>query len=234
MESVAIGEGEHRGIVAQLTAVVAAQQRRDAQMASGLEELIDTARRNVPGAQYAGMTVASRTKGISTVAATHHDARTLDEIQQRHQQGPCVSAAWDHHTVRIDDLETDQRWPHYRIDALNKTSVRSVLAFEVFVNEDTMGALSFYSDHPHAFEQESIELGLIFATHIALAWNMFRRNAQFRSALASRDLIGQAKGMIMERFHVDAIRAFELLTHLSQESNTKLVDIAQQIIDHPD
>jgi GAF domain-containing protein len=225
-------DGDHSGIVARLAALVGVQQRREAPMASGLEELVDTAARHVPGTQYAGLTVASRTKGISTAAATNRYAMLLDEIQQHHQEGPCVSAAWDHHTVRIDDLETEQRWPHYRTDALRETPVRSVLAFEVFVNDDTLGALNFYTEQPHAFSQESIELGLIFATHTALAWNMFRRNAQFRSALASRDLIGQAKGIIMERFNVDAVRAFELLTRLSQDSNTKLVEIAQQIVDN--
>ena len=60
---------------------------------------------------------------------------------------------------------------------------------------------------------------------------MLRRFEEFRSALATRDLIGQAKGMIMERYHVDAIQAFELLKYFSQHSNTKLDDVAQQIID---
>lgn len=229
-----MSEGEHNEIVAQLAALVGEQQRSDSPMASGLGELVASAAQHVPGAQFAGMTVASRTQGISTAAATSTYARILDEIQQRHQEGPCLSAAWEHHTVRIDDVETERRWPRYRIDALAETPVRSVLAIEVFVSDDSLGALNFYSEHPRTFEQESTELGVIFAAHIALAWNMFRRNAQFRSALASRDLIGQAKGIIMNEFNIDAVRAFELLTRLSQESNTKLVDIAQQIIDNID
>lgn len=64
---------------------------------------------------------------------------------------------------------------------------------------------------------------------------MMRRQDQFRSALASRDIIGQAKGVIMERFDLDAVEAFELLTRLSQQSNTRVVDIAAALIDseHP-
>ncbi|GAB3226447.1 GAF and ANTAR domain-containing protein [Mycolicibacterium hippocampi] len=231
-EVVFMSEVEHNEIVAQLAALVGEQQRSESPMASGLEELVAKAASHVPGTQFVGMTVASRTQGISTAAATHPYAKTLDEIQQRHQEGPCLSAAWEHHTVRIDDLKTEQRWPLYCIDALAETPVRSVLAFEVFVNDDILAALNFYSEHPRAFEQESIELGIIFATHTALAWSMFRRNAQFRSALASRDLIGQAKGILMNQFNVDAVRAFELLTRLSQDSNTKLVDIAKQIVDN--
>jgi hypothetical protein len=223
--------GGHNDIVAQLTALIGALQRGQSELNEGLGELVDSAVLHIPGAQYAGMTVVSRTKGISTAAATNHYAMLLDEIQQRHQEGPCASAAWHHHTVHIDDMETEERWPHYRQDALTETPVRSVLAFEVFVDNDIMGALNFYAERPRAFQQDSIEIGVIFATHIALAWSVLRRSDQFRSALASRDIIGQAKGIIMERFHVDAIRAFELLTRLSQSSNTKLVEVAQQIVD---
>lgn len=228
-----MADDEHREIVTKLAALVGEQQRREAPMESGLGEIIAAAARNVTGADYAGMTVASRSEGISTAAATDDVAVLLDDIQQRHQEGPCVSAAWDHHIVRIDDMETEQRWPRYRSDALAETPVRSVLAFELSVGDGVLAALNFYAERPHAFDQESIELGVIYSTHIALAWSMFRRNAQFRSALASRDLIGQAKGMVMERYKVDAVRAFELIARLSQDSNIKLVDVARRIIDHP-
>jgi AmiR/NasT family two-component response regulator len=57
-----------------------------------------------------------------------------------------------------------------------------------------------------------------------------RRHEQFRSALASRDLIGQAKGILMERFDLNAVTAFDLLRKLSQESNTKLVDVADRLV----
>ena len=73
-------------------------------------------------------------------------------------------------------------------------------------------------------------MGLIFATHTALVWNMMRRDQQFRSALVSRDIIGQAKGRLMERFDIDAAEAFELLRQLSQESNTPIAHIAQRVV----
>jgi hypothetical protein len=226
-----MANGRHDAIVAQLTELVTDLQRRGSGTDAGLSELVDSAARNVPGAQYAGITLASRRHGISTPAATNRYPALLDEIQQRHQDGPCLTAAWDHHTVRIDDLETEQRWPQYRRDALAETPIRSVLSFEVFVDDDnTIGALNFYADTARAFGNESEELGLIFATHIALAWGMFLRSNQFSSALASRDIIGQAKGILMERFGIDAVGAFELLKHVSQDANIKLVDIAQRVI----
>ncbi len=66
------------------------------------------------------------------MATSHRYPELLDEIQQAHQEGPCVSAAWDHATIGIDDLHDDQRWPLYRRDVLNRTPIRSVMAFELF------------------------------------------------------------------------------------------------------
>jgi AmiR/NasT family two-component response regulator len=93
-----------------------------------------------------------------------------------------------------------------------------------------MAALNFYAEQPRAFDHGAIEIGLIFAAHTAIAWNMLKRDDQFRSALESRDIIGQAKGMLMERFHIDAVHAFELLKRLSQESNLQLVEVARQLV----
>jgi hypothetical protein len=105
----------------------------------------------------------------------------------------------------------------------------------LFANGGAMAAHNFYAEHPHAFTDESVELGTVFANHVALAWSIMRRQQQFRSALASRDIIGQTTGVIMERYNLDAVEAFELLTRLSQQSNTKVSEIARGLIDsdHP-
>lgn len=221
----------HNDIVVRLTALIADLQRGGSPLQEGLGELVHRATRQVPGAQYAGVTVVSSAKGLSTVAATSLYATVLDEIQQRYQEGPCAWAAFRHHTVHIDDMENDKRWPRYRRDALSRTPVRSVLAFEVRVDNDLTGALNFYAEQPRAFDQNSMELGVIFAGHVGLAWSIFRRTDEFRSALASRDIIGQAKGILMERFQVDSGQAFDLLTHLSRESHSKLLAVAQKVID---
>ncbi|OBI79383.1 GAF and ANTAR domain-containing protein [Mycobacterium sp. E740] len=222
--------GEQGAVVAQLTALVGDLQRRPPGISGGMSEIVDSAARHVPGAQYAAITEVRENSKIATIAPTGREPVLLDEIQQRHWEGPCVSAAWEHHTVRVDDLDADTRWPNFRRDALAETSVRSIMAFELFVGKVVTGALNFYADSPRAFDEDSLELGMIFATHTALAWSVLRRDEEFRSALASRDLIGQAKGMIMERYRIDAVGAFELLKRLSQESNTKLVEVAQRVV----
>jgi len=222
-------------VVTQLVELMTNLERVNADTEAGLHELIDNGVRHVTGSQYAGITLAEKSRSVSSVAATHRYPMVLDAIQNRFGEGPCLAAAWEHHIMHIADLNYEQRWPRYRQFALEQTPIRSILSFELFVDGNSMAALNFYADTPHAFSGESVELGTVFATHIALAWSMMRRQDQFRSALASRDVIGQAKGVIMERFNLDAVEAFELLTRLSQQSNTRLVDIAAALIDseHP-
>ncbi len=207
------------------------QRQADTDVDAILDELTQSAAGAMPGAQHAGITLASRSGKVRTASATDLYPTLLDKIQQRHDQGPCLSAAWEHHIIRIDDMEIETRWPAFCRDAVEETPVRSLISFQLFADHSTMGALNFYADKPYAFDEEAAEMGLILATHAALGWNMVRRDEQFRSALASRDIIGQAKGMIMERFKIDAVQSFELLKRLSQSSNTPLVVVARQLVE---
>lgn len=192
--------------------------------------MIAGAAESVPGAQYAGISVTTRQRLCETAAATHRYPAVLDKIQDRHEQGPCLSAAARQGRVRIDDLGADQRWPLYREEALKQTPIRSIMSFGMFGDSQTTAALNFYAEPANAFDDGSVDLGLLFATQTALVWNMLRRDQQFRTALFSRDLIGQAKGMLMERLHIDAAAAFGLLTRFSQNSNTPVAQLAQQIV----
>jgi ANTAR domain/GAF domain len=210
-------------------------QRASVDTAALLRELMEGAAESVPGAQYAGITVTNRQRRSETAAATHRYPVLLDNIQDRCQQGPCLSAAALQDRVRIDDLKADERWPLYREEALKETPIRSILSFGMFGDGQTTAALNFYAEPINAFDDGSVNLGMIFATHTVLVWNMVRRDQQFRTALVSRDIIGQAKGMLMERFDVDAAAAFGLLRRCSQESNVPVAQIAQQVVagDHP-
>lgn len=194
-----------------------------------LSGLIAGAAESVPGAQYAGITVTQRRRGTETAAATHRYPVLLDEIQGRYQQGPCLTAAALQESVRVDDLARDDRWPLYRGAALTQTPIRSILSFGMFKEGISAAALNFYAESPNVFDHESINLGLIFATHAALIWNMMRRDQQFRVALVSRDIIGQAKGRLMERFDIDAAEAFERLKQMSQDANTPIAQVAQRV-----
>jgi GAF domain-containing protein len=220
-----------RGLIREVAGLVQTLQFAHADVDSALEELTASAVDAMPGAQYAGITLVSRDGKVRSPSATGQYPVVLDEIQQRHQQGPCLSAAWEHHSICIDDMSAETRWPLYCRDALQETPIRSVLSFQLFCDIHNMGSLTFYAEAEQAFDQDAAEMGFILASHTAVAWNMARRDQQFRSALASRDIIGQAKGMIMERFKIDAVQAFELLKRLSQSSNTPLASVARQLVE---
>ncbi|MGV0749454.1 GAF and ANTAR domain-containing protein [Mycolicibacter minnesotensis] len=207
-------------------------QRPGVEPEGALDELLVNLLAHMSCAQHAGVTLTTSGGDVQTLSATDAYPVALDDIQRRHREGPCLAAAWKHHVVRLDDICAEERWPSYCREAAATTPIRSILAFELFTGEGTTGALNFYSQSANAFDDDSVELGLILATHAALAWHMVRRDEQFRSALASRDVIGQAKGMLMERFGIDAVRAFELLKRLSQTSNIPLAEVAQQVVNH--
>lgn len=204
--------------------------RPDADSDTVIAELAEQAAVEIPGAQYAGVTVTRNGKHIDTPAATHKWPILLDEVQQRYREGPCLTAAWEEKTVHVANIATDERFPRYARDALRDTPIRSVMAFQLWIAGETMGALNVYAETPHVFGAETREIGSVFAAHSSVAWNAARRDEQFKKALASRDVIGQAKGMLMERYGVNAIQAFDLLRKLSQDSNTPLIQIATDIV----
>ena len=204
--------------------------RPDTDSDTVVAELAEHAVEEIPGAQYAGITLTRNAKDVDTPAATHHWPLLLDKIQQRHREGPCLTAAWEEKTIHVVDLETEERFPNYSRDALAETPIRSVMAFQMFIAGETVGALNVFSEQPGSFGPESRNMGLVFAAHSSVAWNSARRDEQFRRALTSRDVIGQAKGMIMERYGVNAVQAFELLRKLSQDSNVPLIKVATGLV----
>ncbi len=205
--------------------------RPDTDSDTVIAELAEHAAVEIPGAEYAGVTVTRNAKQIDTPATTHKWPLLLDEIQQRHGQGPCLTAAWEEKIIHVADLTTDERFPLYARDALTETPIRSVMAFQMWIAGEQMGALNVYAETAHAFGPQTREVGLVFAAHSSVAWNAARRDEQFKKALTSRDVIGQAKGMLMERYGVNAIQAFDLLRKLSQDSNTPLIQIAADLVE---
>jgi hypothetical protein len=207
------------------------QAGSDFNLGSALAELTSRAAQFVPGAAHAGITVSKRAGDIETVAPTDRYPVVLDDIQRSYNEGPCLSAARHDQLVRVDDLSTDDRWPRYSREAVATTPIRSMLSLQLFAHRPKSAALNLYSEQVNAFDAESAKLGLVFAAYTALTWSMLSRDQQYRRGLSSRDTIGQAKGMLMERFHIDAEAAFDLLRRRSQESNTPVITLARQLTD---
>ncbi|WP_197518877.1 GAF and ANTAR domain-containing protein [Mycobacterium sp. ACS1612] len=196
-----------------------------------LDELAVGGLEFVSGAQYAGITVADGRGGADAANTVGRYPGLLDAIQRRYQEGPYLDAVRDRDTIRVDDLTTDTRWPNFQREALAQTPIRSALTYPLVVERQLLGALTFYAEQPHSLDADAERVGLVYAAHAALAWNAVRRESQLREALASRDIIGQAKGMLMERHQISADEAFSLLRRLSQQSNTRVAEIARRFVD---
>jgi GAF domain-containing protein len=183
----------------------------------------------IDGVETADILLISGADLFRSVAATSPLAVDIDDLQQRFREGPCVDAAVGHSMVVCNDLREDPRWPRFS-EAAVAVGVHSLMSFQLYTHDGRMGALNLFGLKPDAFTVEVEAIGAMLATHAAIALIANDAQLQFQSALASRDIIGQAKGMIMERFNVDAVRAFELLTKLSQSSNTRVAEIAEEIV----
>ena len=166
---------------------------------------------------------------FESLADTEDLAGQLDKLQHEYGEGPCADAALKQTIVRTDDLREEPRWPKYAPAAV-QLGVLSSLSFKLYTAERTAGALNLFS-FTAVWDTEAETIGSVFAAHAAAAIMAGRYGEQMQSALSTRDRIGQAKGIIMERYGVDDIRAFELLRRLSQESQSKLVDIAERVIE---
>jgi ANTAR domain/GAF domain len=183
----------------------------------------------VTGAASADVLVITDPDDFESLAATSPLSENLDRAQRQFGEGPCLNAASGNPVVRCDDLRDDSRWPRFAKAAV-AAGVHSMLSFQLFTHDDRLAALNIVGEQAHCFGTEAEALGAMLATHCAIALIADNREHQFQSALASRDVIGQAKGRIMERFDVDAVRAFDLLKRLSQDSNTKIIDVATQVV----
>lgn len=179
---------------------------------------------------FVGVSLIER-DAIRTPAATNEKLRELDEAQYAMGQGPCRDAIRHHETVLVDDLATDQRWPDWSRAMVTELGIRSSLSFRLFTRpDDSWGALNVYSTRPHAFSGDDVLHGQTVAAMSAVALARSIHDEQLAKALESRTVIGQALGMLMERYGLDAEAAFGVLRRLASQDNRKLRDLAAQVV----
>ncbi|GAB3348862.1 ANTAR domain-containing protein [Modestobacter lapidis] len=160
----------------------------------------------------------------------------LDERQYSHGDGPCLTAATSREIVAIDDTRTDLRWREYLMEAARHGCLSS-LSVPLPLDDTLRGALNIYARRPAAFGADERERGSRFAGYAAVAVaNMqayqeaVRRGQHLQTALESRAVIDQAKGILMERYKLSADRAFQMMATLSMESNVKVRVIAERVV----
>lgn len=212
--------------MADLARTMARERTLDAVLA----EVTSAAVELIPGVDTAGILLVKPRGGFESLATTSDLPHQLDILQMTFEEGPCVQAALADTIVRTDDFRAESRWPRYS-PAVVEIGVLSGLSFKLYTGDRTAGALNLFGFQPRTWNTDAESIGTVLAAHAAAAVIATQEERQLKAALLTRDRIGQAKGIIMERFGVDDVRAFQMLRQLSQEENIKLVDIAGRVVD---
>jgi GAF domain-containing protein len=201
----------------------------DAALQPTLQAIASTAVSMISPARHAGLIILSRGELIPR-ASTGEPPLLLDRLQQKLGDGPCINAAKHQAVFRIEDTGQDERWPEFCAEAA-RLNVRSMLCAPLWVDERGMGALSLYADQAAAFNDLHERVTTLLATFAALALAEAQRADQLHDALGNRDVIGQAKGILMERHGITGDAAFGVLSRISQAENMKLAEIARRLVE---
>lgn len=194
-----------------------------------LDRIVGHAVELVDGCQDAGIMVIH--KGVvHTLAASDDKIRTSDRIQGELSEGPCFEAvSTGTESYLIPDMQASVgRWPRYRPHA-RELGIGGILGFKLFTEDETLGALNLYSSRPGVFGERSEQIGWLVASHAAVAFASARTVANLHIAISSRQEIGIAVGMIMERDRVSSEEAFAVLVKASQERNIKMRELARRV-----
>jgi GAF domain-containing protein len=199
----------------------------EADLLATLDAIARTAVQTISPAGYAGVNLFEHGRFVPQ-SVVGEPPLTLDMLQKKTGVGPCIDSSREQVTIRIDDMTTETRWPQY-VECALTLGVASMLCVPLYVDDQQLGSVSLYATGRAAFSLADEYVARLFAAQAALALAEAHRAGQLRQALSSRDVIGQAKGILMERHRITADEAFRMLSEHSQRANRKLADVAQTL-----
>jgi GAF domain-containing protein len=200
----------------------------------GVEETIDAVLQFAllaVGCTHAGVVLVRRGGRLDPAASTAPVVRQIDQLQLEYGEGPTLTSVADRNDVGllVKDLALDERWPVWGPEAA-ALGLRSALALRLHTGGATLGVLELFHPEPDAFGADEDAVAHILARHASVAVATARQEASLWQAVDARKLIGQAQGMLMERFAMDEDQAFAVLRRYSQDYNIKLRDVADRLI----
>ena len=217
--------------LASALSAVAHQVEPEDDLTAILETLVRGARDALPDIDHAGISIAHRRGRIETLATTGPFVDQLDALQYELDEGPCVHAVRSGEpVVRVQDARHEERWPRFMPVAVSR-GLRSQLGLRLYTGQRTIGVLNLYSTTSDTLTDEVVSMAELFAAYLTVAMGRAQTSDATDSLLVTRQLIGQATGVVMQRYTLSAGRAFEYLLRISSLSNVKLRDIAQEFVD---
>lgn len=204
------------------------QRLRPGDLDATLSSITRAAVEVLPQVQYASISMRHRRGTLDSYAVTDELLVQLDEKQVELQEGPCYETTTSDAYVVSANLGADERYPHYGPVAV-RAGIRSQAAIRLFENPKAVGALNLYSRQVGALDHIET-VSRLFSHHAAVALSYSIEVKTLREAVQSRTRIGQAVGIVMERYKIPEPQAFAFLARLSQSRNVKLRHIADQMI----
>ena len=179
---------------------------------------------------YAGVILVHEGSRVETIASNHEVVARLDRIQLEAGDGPDLEIIADRPGVLVRDVRTENRWPVW-CAAVDEAGVRSMLGTRLYTTRQVLGSLNLYAYEVDAFDASDVDVAHMLARHAAVALESARGTEHLLKAVDARNLIGQAQGILMERYTLDAAAAFTVLRRYSQDNNIKLHVVAQEFIE---
>jgi hypothetical protein len=217
-----------------LTAALAEAARainRPQSVEETLQAIADTARVSVPGFDHVGISLVHSDGTVETKAATDELVWRLDALQYELDEGPCVSSLREEPTLVVDRIAHAQRWTRYVPRAV-QLGLRSQMALRLYVDDEgTMGGINLYSTSSDTVDEHAPAAAEVFAAQAAVALGHAQEIHHLNEALRTRQQIGTALGVLIERYHLDEQAAFSFLVRLSNHGNVKLRDVAARVIE---
>jgi hypothetical protein len=183
------------------------------------------------GCTCAGVVLIAGGRRPEMLALTDPRVAMLYDVQIETGTGPMITAIQQQRVVIVADAETETRWPSAWTAQARAAQLRSVVHLPLIAGGHAWAVLSLYSSAPNAFDADDLALAHILARHASVAIANARQEATLTAAIDARKLVGQAMGILMERYDLDGDRAFEVLKRYSQQHNRKLRDVAQELVD---
>ena len=197
-----------------------------------LQQVVTEAVKNIPGCTMCSVFLRHGSS-VEIAASTDPTAKHVDELQFEMDQGPCLSVLSEQEIALVRDTQNEPRWPLWAGSA-SELGLRSSLSVRLDYSAPRLASLNMYSDSVDGFDQDAIDRALVYARLASVSLGLAREITGLRSALQNRLVIGAAQGILMERYGLSLNRAFEVLRRRSNETNTKLYEVAQTVLDGGD
>lgn len=219
--------GDNSTTLAEGFAAVALRPHTRAGLIETVEAVLAFSVRAV-GCTHAGICLAQAGGKLSFAGATDSVAESIDQVQLELRKGPVFAALGSTDTIRLPDPGLDAGWPDWSAKAAD-LELCSALFLQLRAGGRPIGVLSLYSTRPDAFGDHDVAIAQILAQHASIAVASARNHTNLTQAGDAGELVGQALGILMERYAISNDQAFSILRRYSQDHNTKLREVALQL-----